>query len=114
MAKERIFHRGSDAWGRGSYVIPARAVAGASDCGMCDDSPAPSNVSANEIAGLRHELRKHGIVGCRTRFTRSGNLFMVKRWLVAPVGRYDDAVSVAHNYLREHDRDTRLIHDADA
>ena len=105
------FHRGNDPWGRTSYPIPEYAIVGTSDCGRYPDSPAPSVKVAEELEEFRQVLRRHGIHS-RIRFTRSGNVFMVKRWVVVHRRDYGRAMRLAKPYLAVHERDTRYIHDA--
>lgn len=105
------FHRGKDGWGRDSYEIPTYAVVGSSDCGTQPDSPAPSPVVRQELMGFRRVLRQAGI-SSRFKYTNSGNLFMLKRWVVVRSTDYPKALELAEKYLKEHDKDTRFIHDA--
>lgn len=99
----------TDAW-RG-YDQPIYAVAGASDTGSWDDSPAPSSLSKKEIGDIRRFLKSKGI---HTQEVHGGssNVFMGKRWVIVPPAEYEKAKRLADNYLAEHDRDTRLLHDA--
>jgi len=105
------FHRGRDGWGRGSYAIPQYAVVGSSDCGTWSDSPAPSDNVIEELEDFRRVLRANHIRS-RIRFTQSGNAFMVKRWVVVHSRDFARAMGLAETYLKEHDTDTRYIHDA--
>lgn len=105
------FHRGSDGWGRDSYRIPQYAVMGSSDCGNFSDSPAPSDRVKAELEDFRKVLRTNHIRS-RIRFTRSGNLFMLKRWLVVNGRDYARANELAQQYLAENDSSTHWIHDA--
>ena len=105
------FHRGSDGWGRSSYRIPQYGVVGSSDCGTWPDSPANSDRVAAELEGFRRVLRSNRIRS-RIRFTQSGNVFMVKRWVVVHSRDFAKANELAAEYLREHHSDTRYIHDA--
>lgn len=104
-------HKGNDPWGRGSYDIPQYAVAGSSDTGTFSDSPAPTPVVETELEGCRAVLRAAGIRS-RLRYTRSGNCCMLKRWVVVGKTDFDKAREIAERYVREHDQDTRFIHDA--
>lgn len=105
-------HRGSDAWGRGSYSIPDYAVVGSSDTGMSYDSPCPSDKVEAELNVFRGELLKHGI-SSHYSSSQSGNLFMAKQWVVVSSKDFKKASEIAIKYLADHDYDTRYIHDAD-
>ena len=105
------YHRGNDAWGRGSYAIPQYAIVGSSDCGSWPDSPAPSDTVAAELEDFRKILRANHIRS-RISFTSSGNAFMAKRWVVVHSRDYPKALVLVEQYLREHHADTRYIHDA--
>src|SRR5688500_18670531 len=105
------FHRGRDGWGRDSFAIPQFAVVGSSDCGTWPDSPAPSDRVAEELEDFRSVLRQHHIRS-RIRYTRSGNVFMIKRWIVVRRQDFVVASHLAEQYLQEHHHDTRYIHDA--
>lgn len=108
---KRRYHR-IDGW-RG-YSIPAYAVAGASDTGTWDDSPAPSDQVLIEIATLRRFLRKAGIK-TRLRWGTSSNVFMAKRWLVIEPESRDkanEALQLTTEWLEQNDNTTRYIHDA--
>ena len=104
-------HRGSDGWGRDSYAIPQYAVVGASDCGAYSDSPAPTSSVADELDDFRKILRANHIRS-RIVYTQSGNLFMLKRWVVVHSRDFFRANALADTYLKEHQTDTRWIHDA--
>jgi hypothetical protein len=106
------FHKGSDAWGRDSYNIPQYAVMGSSDTGTSYDSPAPTNAVKAELNDFRKVLRVNKIRS-KFAFTRSGNLFMVKRWVVVSSKDYAKSRSLAAQYLKMHGMDTQFIHDAD-
>jgi hypothetical protein len=84
---------------------------GTSDCGMWSDSPAPSDQVAAELEDFRKVLRTNHIRS-RIRFTQSGNAFMVKRWVVVHSRDFAKANVLAESYLREHQHDTRWVHDA--
>ena len=75
------FHKGNDGWGRGSYAIPEYAIVGSSDTGTYPDSPAPSDRVREELEDFRKVLRANRIRS-RISATRSGNVFMAKRWVV--------------------------------
>lgn len=105
------FHRGSDGWGRDSYSIPQYAVVGTSDTGTWSDSPAPSDRVAAELEDFRKVLRANGIRS-RIQYTQSGNVFMAKRWVVVHSRDFLKASALAADYLRDHQSDTRFIHEA--
>ena len=105
------FHRGDDPWGRSSYRIPQFAVVGSSDCGTWADSPAPSNCVAVELEEFRKVLRADHIRS-RIRYTQSGNVFMLKRWVTVSGRDFLRANALAAEYLAENDSKTRWIHDA--
>jgi hypothetical protein len=105
------FHRGFDGYGRDSYPVPQFAVVGSSDCGTFSDSPAPSDQVEQELEDFRKVLRANHIRS-RIRFTQSGNVFMVKRWVVVHSRDFSKAIELAGQYLPEHHSDTRYIHDA--
>jgi len=106
------YYKGSDPWGRGSYSIPEYAVMGSSITGEWSDSPAPTSKVKDELNGFRKVLRQNGI---RSRFmtTRSGNVFMVKLWVVVDKRNFLEAKSLADEYLKKNDRDLRFAHDAE-
>lgn len=103
------YHR-IDGW-RG-YRIPANAVAGASDTGMWEDSPAPSNKVAAEVRKVGRVLNAAGIK-YRTRFGTTSNVFAGKRWIVVREGDFDRAARLMADYIRDHDSELRYVHDAD-
>lgn len=105
------FHRGKDGWGRDSYPIPQFAVLGASDTGMWSDSPARSDVVRDELEDFRKVLRANRIRS-RLRYTQTGNVFCLKRWVVVAGRDYPKAVALVEEYLRDHEHSTRFIHDA--
>ena len=104
------YHR-IDGW-RG-YRIPRFAIAGASDTGEFDDSPAPSNSVKAEIARLQREVLRPLGIKSRTVYGNSSNVFCMKRWLVVPRGSFGTAAAAAAQWLEKHRYDTRYIHDAD-
>lgn len=108
------FHRGSDAWGRGSYEIPANAVVGSSDTGMASDSPAPSDRVKDELEAFRAALLKEaGIESHRVEPTPSGNVFMIKQWVAVDESEFERAAEFARKYLKDSKGSTSYIHDAD-
>ena len=107
------FHKGSDGWGRDSYAIPQYAVAGASDCGTWSDSPAPSDRVKEELGRLVSYLGEQGINARLARPTQSGNVFMVKRWVVVYSSKFQQAKKLAEKWLEDHRGDTRYAHTAD-
>lgn len=99
-----------DAW-RG-YSIPDNAVLGASDTGMWEDSPCPSDRVDSELNDFQNFLKKNGIESVK-KTTQSSNVFMVKRWVVVSKWDYKKAKKIAENYLKEKKDETRFIHDAE-
>lgn len=106
------WHKGSDGWGRDSYRIPDYAVAGSSHTGAYSYSPAPTSDVKKELGDLKKYLKSKGI-SSRIRATRSGNMFMQKVWVVVSRNDYKKARKLALDYLKKHESDTYLIHDAD-
>jgi hypothetical protein len=100
----------TDGW-RG-YSQPIYAVAGSSDTGTWSDSPAPTPTVKKEIADARKFLRSRGI-STKASLSHSSNLFMGKRWIVASIEDYEKARKLMAEYLKEHERDTQHIHEAD-
>lgn len=100
----------TSAW-RG-YRIAANAVAGASDCGMAADSPAPTDKVKAELDRVRREvLRPAGIVS-RLRYDRSSNVFMAKRWITVASEDWPRAAQLVADWLHEHDHELHYVHDA--
>lgn len=106
------FHKGLDGWNRDSYQIPQFAVAGVSDTGTSQNSPAPSDDVAKELEDLRVVLLKSHIQS-RLQVTRSGNCCCLKKWVVVAGRDFDQADKEARRYLADHLSTTRYIHDAD-
>lgn len=113
MRRKPRLHRGSDGWGRDSYMIPAGSVVGSSDTGMWEDSPAPSDKVKDELERFRRDVLRPEGIRSRVRWSASGNVFMVKRWVVVPPGDFERAAQLAVDWLAEHKDDTDFIHDAD-
>lgn len=113
MSNKPRFHKGNDGWGRGSYSIPATALVGASDCGTWPDSPAPSHEVAKELRRFAKEVLRPAKCPYRTRYTRSGNIFMVKRWVTVPANRWPELIPAALKWVADNKASTRYIHDAD-
>ncbi len=105
------FHKGRDGWGRDSYAIPQYAVIGASDCGGYSDSPAPTDSVREELERFRAILRKNRLRS-RLVYTRSGNVFMLKRWVVVHSRDFARASTLAAEFLEQHHHDTCYVHDA--
>lgn len=105
------YHKGRDGWGRDSYAIPQYAVVGSSDCGSHFDSPAPTENVREELEQFRTILRSERIRS-RLIYTRSGNAFMVKRWVVVHSKDFVRASTLAERFLREQHETTRYVHDA--
>lgn len=96
----------TDGW-RG-YERPIYAIAGASDTGMWEDSPAPSNKVNDELKSLKSFLTQKGIKS-KIVTTKSSNNFMVKRWIVVPSEQMDEAKKVYEEY--EQSKHPEYIHD---
>ena len=103
------YHR-IDGW-RG-YRIPGTAVAGASDTGTFDDSPAPSPLVKAEIRRLQREVLRPAGIASRQRWGSSSNVFCGKRWLCVAVEDFERAQTLVGEWLKQHKFDTRFIHDA--
>lgn len=104
------FHR-IDGW-RG-YWMPASAVAGASDTGTWDDSPAPTPLVKSEIERFRKEVLRANGIRSRVQFGTTSNVFAGKRWVVVSPADFDRAAQLAVDWFEIHDRDTDYIHSAD-
>ena len=106
------FHKG-DAWGRGSYSIPARAVLGGSDCGEWSDSPAKGSNLLTELKQAQTAFRKQSVkTVIPKKGTASGNAFCSKGWLlVRNPNDFKKGQSIAKSVLK--DRKYDLLHDAD-
>jgi len=108
------FHKGRDGWGRDSYVIPGCALVGSSYCGDSADSPAPlADIKPEFRRFVKEVLAPLGIKRVNIRHTRSGNLFMVKRWLCVPAKDWARCLVPAREWLAANDYSTHYIHDAD-
>jgi hypothetical protein len=94
------------------YSQPPYAVLGSSDTGMWSDSPCPSDKVKAELSGFRAFLRSKGI-GSTIKTARSSNLFMFKRWVVVPKEDFAKAKKLADQYLKEKEKETSYIHEAD-
>src|SRR5688500_11464785 len=105
------YHRGRDGWCRDSYAIPQYAVLGSSDCGSWSDSPAPTDQVREELEQFRAVLRANRIRS-RLAYTHSGNIFMLKRWVVVHSRDYERANQLANDFLQQHQDTTRYVHDA--
>jgi len=106
ISKGKKVYIKTDAW-RG-YEMPLYAVAGASDTGMWEDSPSPSDKVDAELQALRGELSKHGIK-TRIATTESSNVFMAKRWIVVDnPDDYSRAEDIATEFLKS----ANYLHDA--
>ena len=80
---------------------------------MWPDSPAPSDKVAEELRRFAREVLRPAKCPYRTRFTRSGNIFMVKRWITVPSDRWGALVPKAIEWMKTNDAATRYVHDAD-
>jgi hypothetical protein len=106
-------HVGCDA--RSSWPIPAFAVVGVSDTGMWPDSPARTDVGLAELERFRKDLKRDlGLCSKADKKTFSeGNPFLHKRWVTVKPIDFGRASEYALKWLKEHEADTTLIHDAD-
>jgi hypothetical protein len=77
---------------------------------MSSDSPCPSSEVAIELNRIRAYLKKHGI-SARKSVTRSSNVFMVKRWLVANPGDVSRGRKLVKKYLET--TQTNHLHEAE-
>ena len=100
----------SDAW-RG-YEQPVYAVAGSSDTGTWEDSPCPTPDVNKEMDMIKRELAQAG-VPTKQVGTPSSNVFMGKRWLVAPKENFPKAKKIASQVLKKLESKTKFIHGAD-
>ena len=106
----RRYHR-IDGW-RG-YPVPATAVAGSSDTGTWDDSPAPTPEVKAELRRLQREALRPAGIKSRQRIGGSSNVFCGKRWLCVAPGDFPRAAELAHKWLSENKASTQYVHDAD-
>ncbi len=100
----------TDPW-RG-YEQPVYAIAGVSDTGMFEDSPAPTDEVTKELLKLKSYLERKGIK-TNIYITKSSNVFMRKRWLVTKPKDYKKAKKLANKWIKRMCRRTRYIHYAD-
>lgn len=110
MRTQSRYHA-TDGW-RG-YSIPGNAIAGSSDTGMYDDSPAPSDKVKAEIRRFQREVLRPAGIKSRQRYGRTSNVFNAKRWVVVAQADFAKAAQLAADWLAAHKLDTRFIHDAD-
>lgn len=104
------YHR-IDGW-RG-YMIPARAIAGASDTGTAPDSPCPTADVLAEIARFRKEALRPAGIKSRSGFGTSSNCFCGKRWLLVSAADFQRAAQITVEWMAANERSTRYIHEAD-
>ena len=109
--KTKVTDKG-DAWGRGSVVQPVYAVVGANDTGSWSDSPCPTVEVSKEMDMIKKELARAGIPTQQTG-TPSSNVFMGRRWLVAPVEKFPQAKVLATKLIKKHEKKTKYIYGAD-
>ena len=105
-------HKGVDGWGRDSYNIPPTALVGASDTGLWIDSPAPSDRVGEELLRFCREVLKPAKCRYRIKAARSGNIFMVKRWITVPAARWASLIPATLEWLENNHANTVFIHDA--
>jgi len=79
---------------------------------MWSDSPAKSDLVKQELEDFRKVLRKEHIRS-HYKATESGNLFMVKVWVVVAPKDFTMAKNLADTYLEETKHHTRHIHNAE-
>lgn len=104
------YHR-IDGW-RG-YRIPTFAIAGSSDCGNWDDSPAPGSSVADELARFRKEALRPAGIRSRITYGTTSNVFCSKRWVTVAREDFERAAQLAVDWLRDNDRKLQYMHDAD-
>lgn len=95
------------------YPVPALAVCGASDTGMWPDSPCPSDEVRKELNRVRREVLRPAGIKSRMRFGNTSNVFCAKRWLYVSRDDFPKAAQLMCNWLHEHDRELRFVHDAE-
>jgi hypothetical protein len=100
----------TDAW-RG-YEQPIYAVAGSSDTGSWEDSPCPTCDVNKEMDMVKKELAEAGIP-TKQIVTPSSNVFMGKRWLIAPKENFPQVKKKSKEVLKKLLSQTKFIHDAD-
>jgi len=111
MNRRRPRYHKIDGW-RG-YWIPAGAIAGASDTGTWEDSPAPSDKVAAEVERFRREVLRPLGIRSRVRFGLTSNVFAGKRWITVSAEDFPRAAQAAVDWLEAHRLNTQYIHDAD-
>jgi hypothetical protein len=79
---------------------------------MWSDSPCPSDKVKAELEGFKAFLQGKGI-GSTIKTDRSSNVFMMKRWVVVPKEDFARARKLADQYLKEKEKETSYIHEAD-
>lgn len=104
-------HHHYDGW-RG-HVIPALAIAGASDTGGWEDSPAPTKEVEKEIRRFRAEVLEPLGIPSAVEDGETSNAFCVKRWITVAAEDFVRAAAAAEKWLADHKTDTEYIHDAD-
>lgn len=109
--KTKVTDKG-DAWGRGQVIQPIYAVAGANDTGSWSDSPCPTVDVNKELAMIKKELAQAG-VPTKEFGTHSSNVFMGRRWLVAPIDKFPMAKKLAKKLIKKHESDTKYLYGAD-
>lgn len=108
-ATRQRYHK-IDGW-RG-YWMPPRAIAGATDTGSWEDSPAPTTGVLAELAEFKSFLRKNGI-RFRTAHGTTSNVFAMKHWItVVDIADFGKAAQLTVDYLDSR-RKLSYLHDAD-
>jgi len=112
-AKTKVTNKG-DAWGRGRIEQPVYAVAGVNDTGSWSDSPCPSVDVKKELDMIKKELAQAGVPTKEFGGSYgSSNVFMGRRWLVAPKNDFPKAKKLANKLLKKHEKETEYIYGAD-
>lgn len=104
------YHR-IDGW-RG-YRIPTLAVAGSSDCGSWEDSPAPTDSVGDELERFRKEALRPAGIRSRIRYGTTSNVFCGKRWLTVAREDFERAAQITVDWLESQGNRLNYLHDAD-
>lgn len=96
-----------------SYMVPSRAIVGASDTGMWPDSPCRSDDVAEELKRFRREVLRPARIRSRTVTGASSNVFCAKRWIVVAEKDFDRAVRLVKASSDAIRFNYRLLHDAE-
>lgn len=96
----------TDAW-RG-YDEPVFEIAGASDTGMWEDSPAPSDRVDIELVRVKKYLKEERIPYREVK-GGSSNAFMGKRWIITDTENYPQKKKKVREWIDE--QDFSYVHD---